>query len=97
MLACLSVSMAKSQLEHESLGFREQLKSFIRALPPYRILDSGRLVVSHAGLPERFHGEESDRARVAGFSGAVEVVHPRVASVPHPRQWPSSGVSCWLA
>jgi len=57
------LSRSLSQLEHESLGFREQLKSFIRALPPYRILDSGRLVVSHAGLPERFHGEESDRVR----------------------------------
>lgn len=52
-----------AQLGAEPEAFREQVVSFIRGLSPYHLLDGGRLVVSHAGLPEGFHGEESDRAR----------------------------------
>jgi len=52
-----------AQIGEEPEAFREQVVSFIRGLSPHHLLDGGRLVVSHAGLPERFHGEESDRAR----------------------------------
>jgi protein phosphatase len=52
-----------AQLCEEPVAVRLRVAEFIRALRPHLLLDSERLVVSHAGLPERFHGEESKRAR----------------------------------
>lgn len=52
-----------AQLQEEPAAFRVQVEKFISGLRPHHLLDRGSLVVSHAGLPERFHGEESERAR----------------------------------
>ena len=52
-----------SQLLEERAEFRNKVDTFIDGLAPHLILDYGRLVVAHAGLPERFHGLESNTAR----------------------------------
>jgi len=52
-----------AQLAEQPATFREAVETFIRGLRPQHVLDGGRLVVCHAGVPERFHGEESKSAR----------------------------------
>ena len=37
--------------------------AFLRHLPSHLVLDDGRLVVAHAGLPEALHGQESPAIR----------------------------------
>ena len=51
----LAVSLA--QLEARTATYREQVVAFIAGLPAHLVLDAGRLVVAHAGLAERFHGD----------------------------------------
>jgi protein phosphatase len=60
-----------AQLKQEPASFLLQIERFIRGLRPHHLLDGGRLVVSHAGLPERLHGEESERARRFCLYGEV--------------------------
>jgi Calcineurin-like phosphoesterase len=50
-----------AQLSDDPLTY-EEVASFIESLPAYLIFDSGRLVVSHAGLPEEYHGDRSVEA-----------------------------------
>jgi protein phosphatase len=57
------LAQSLAQLHMEPAAFRLQAERFIRDLSPHHLLDRGNLVVSHAGLPERFHGEESEKAR----------------------------------
>ncbi len=52
-----------AQLEAEPAGFVTQVESFLDGLISHYILDGGRLVVSHAGLPERYQGRASGRVR----------------------------------
>jgi len=52
-----------SQLGEEREAFRELVRDFLAALPSHVVLDEGRLVVAHAGLPERLHGSDGNRAR----------------------------------
>jgi protein phosphatase len=47
----------------ERRGRRRQIRSFLAALDPYLILDGGRLVVAHAGLPEAMHGLDTPAVR----------------------------------
>lgn len=51
------------QLSEETAEFRDRVETFIEGLAPQLVLDGGRLVVAHAGLPERFHGIDSNSAR----------------------------------
>ena len=60
-----------AQLEHETQGFRDRVRDFLASLPGHLILDRGRLVVVHAGLPERMHGDRSHRARDFAMFGAT--------------------------
>jgi protein phosphatase len=57
------LAQSLAQLHEEPAAFRVQVERFISDLRPHHLLDGGNLVVSHAGLPERYHGEESERAR----------------------------------
>jgi protein phosphatase len=61
----LSHGLAESlaQLEAEPPEFRSAVESFIDGLISHYVLDGGRLVVSHAGLTERFQGRASGRVR----------------------------------
>ncbi|HEX6519016.1 MAG TPA: polynucleotide kinase-phosphatase [Streptosporangiaceae bacterium] len=52
-----------AQLEAESPRFRDAAERFIDGLISHYVLDGGRLVVSHAGLIERYHGRASGRVR----------------------------------
>ena len=52
-----------AQLEGEPPEFRKEVASFIDALVSHFVLDSGRLVVAHAGMAERLQGRASRRVR----------------------------------
>ncbi|MDR1838144.1 MAG: polynucleotide kinase-phosphatase [Treponema sp.] len=51
------------QLEAETGEFIEKVKNFLDGLISHYVFDSGRLVVSHAGLKEKYHGRSSGRVR----------------------------------
>lgn len=51
-----------AQFKTKSQAFIRDFIRFIESLPCYCILDQGKLIVSHAGLPERLHGSESEEA-----------------------------------
>ncbi|MFF8845187.1 polynucleotide kinase-phosphatase [Streptomyces sp. NPDC015127] len=60
------------QLEKEDAGdpaFRERVREFIDGLVSHYVLDEGRLVVCHAGLPEKYHGRTSGRVRSHALYG----------------------------
>ncbi|MET9106366.1 polynucleotide kinase-phosphatase, partial [Streptomyces zhihengii] len=58
-----------AQLEKEDDAFREQVRAFIDGLVSHYVLDGGRLVVCHAGLPEKYHGRTSGRVRSHALYG----------------------------
>lgn len=60
------------QLEREDAAdpeFRERVARFIDGLVSHYVLDEGRLVVCHAGLPEKYHGRTSGRVRSHALYG----------------------------
>ncbi|NBM17626.1 polynucleotide kinase-phosphatase [Streptomyces sp. GC420] len=57
------------QLQGESEEFRTQVREFIDGLVSHYVLDGGRLVVCHAGLPEKYHGRTSGRVRSHALYG----------------------------
>ncbi|MGW2709641.1 polynucleotide kinase-phosphatase [Streptomyces sp. NPDC001356] len=58
-----------AQMEGESEGFRAEVREFIDGLVSHYVLDGGRLVVCHAGLPEKYHGRTSGRVRSHALYG----------------------------
>jgi protein phosphatase len=52
-----------AQLAAETDGFRADAERFMDGLISHYVLDGGRLVVSHAGLTERYQGRASGRVR----------------------------------
>lgn len=57
------------QLGRESEEFRAQVREFVDGLVSHYVLDGGRLVVCHAGLPEKYHGRTSGRVRSHALYG----------------------------
>ncbi|MFJ9344583.1 polynucleotide kinase-phosphatase [Streptomyces sp. NPDC101733] len=57
------------QLGHESEEFVKEVRGFIAGLVSHYVLDGGRLVVCHAGLPEKYHGRTSGRVRSHALYG----------------------------
>ncbi|WP_405997969.1 polynucleotide kinase-phosphatase [Streptomyces sp. NBC_00829] len=57
------------QLEKEDDAFRGQVREFIDGLVSHYVLDEGKLVVCHAGLPEKYHGRTSGRVRSHALYG----------------------------
>ncbi|MFJ8164014.1 polynucleotide kinase-phosphatase [Streptomyces sp. NPDC096136] len=57
------------QLSHESEEFVKEVREFISGLVSHYVLDGGRLVVCHAGLPEKYHGRTSGRVRSHALYG----------------------------
>ncbi|MEV8017235.1 polynucleotide kinase-phosphatase [Streptomyces sp. NPDC086554] len=60
------------QLEKEDAkdpDFRERVREFIDGLVSHYVLDGGKLVVCHAGLPEKYHGRTSGRVRSHALYG----------------------------
>ncbi|WP_253767900.1 polynucleotide kinase-phosphatase [Goodfellowiella coeruleoviolacea] len=57
------------QLAGEPPEFRARVEEFCDQLVSHYVLDGGRLVVAHAGLPERYHGRASGRVRAFALFG----------------------------
>ncbi|KAF5994262.1 polynucleotide kinase-phosphatase [Streptomyces mirabilis] len=57
------------QLDGESEEFHARVREFVDGLVSHYVLDSGRLVVCHAGLPEKYHGRTSGRVRSHALYG----------------------------
>ncbi|MFI8070677.1 polynucleotide kinase-phosphatase [Streptomyces sp. NPDC086033] len=57
------------QMESVSDEFRSEVREFIDGLVSHYVLDGGRLVVCHAGLPEKYHGRTSGRVRSHALYG----------------------------
>ncbi|MET9968238.1 polynucleotide kinase-phosphatase [Streptomyces sp. NPDC006356] len=57
------------QMEGESEEFLAEVRQFIDGLVSHYVLDGGRLVVCHAGLPEKYHGRTSGRVRSHALYG----------------------------
>ena len=60
------------QLDARPDEFRQQVAGFIDGLVSHYILDEGRLVVAHAGLPERYQGRSSGRVRSIALYGDTD-------------------------
>jgi polynucleotide kinase-phosphatase len=58
-----------AQLSEQPAEFRERVRRFCDALVSHYVLDGGRLVVAHAGLPEHYHGRASGRVRSFALYG----------------------------
>ncbi|GGQ78212.1 polynucleotide kinase-phosphatase [Streptomyces pilosus] len=58
-----------AQMDAESEEFRAEVRQFIDGLVSHYVLDGGRLVVCHAGLPEKYHGRTSGRVRSHALYG----------------------------
>ena len=58
-------------LEVAGPDFRAEVRAFLEALPAHLVLDGGRVVAAHAGLPERYQGRDSSRARRFALYGDV--------------------------
>jgi protein phosphatase len=57
------------QMEGASEEFLAEVREFIDGLVSHYVLDGGRLVVCHAGLPEKYHGRTSGRVRSHALYG----------------------------
>ncbi|MFF1692934.1 polynucleotide kinase-phosphatase [Streptomyces sp. NPDC058257] len=57
------------QLEAESEEFTRSVREFVDGLVSHYVLDGGKLVVCHAGLPEKYHGRTSGRVRSHALYG----------------------------
>ncbi|MGW5733838.1 MULTISPECIES: polynucleotide kinase-phosphatase [Streptomyces] len=57
------------QLGAESEEFRASVRAFVEGLVSHYVLDGGKLVVCHAGLPEKYHGRTSGRVRSHALYG----------------------------
>jgi polynucleotide kinase-phosphatase len=60
------------QLAAEPDAFKERVKVFLDGLVSHYVLDGGRLVVAHAGLPEEFQGRTSKRVRDFALYGDAD-------------------------
>ncbi len=60
-----------ADLERESQAFRDDVLAFFQRLPGHVLLDEGRLVVAHTGLPEQFHGVADEDIRNLAAYGVM--------------------------
>ncbi|OIK06083.1 polynucleotide kinase-phosphatase [Streptomyces monashensis] len=58
-----------AQMEGESEEFKAEVRRFLDGLVSHYVLDGGKLVVCHAGLPEKYHGRTSGRVRSHALYG----------------------------
>ncbi|MFB8271489.1 polynucleotide kinase-phosphatase [Streptomyces sp. NPDC055955] len=57
------------QFAGESEEFTQEVAAFVDGLVSHYVLDGGKLVVCHAGLPEKYHGRTSGRVRSHALYG----------------------------
>jgi protein phosphatase len=67
----LSYGLAESmeQLRAEPDAFRQQVQTFLDGLISHYVLDDGKLVVAHAGMPEGMQGRASGAVRAFALYG----------------------------
>ncbi|WP_439623260.1 polynucleotide kinase-phosphatase [Gemmata sp.] len=67
----LSHGLAESvaQFDKETPEFRDCVAGFLTKLPTHLVLDGGKLVVAHAGLPAEMHGRVSGKVRAFALYG----------------------------
>jgi protein phosphatase len=58
-----------AQMADESEEFVREVREFVDGLVSHYVLDGGKLVVCHAGLPEKYHGRTSGRVRSHALYG----------------------------
>jgi len=63
------LQQSAEQFEKEPPEFRESAIEFITRLPSHLVLDGGKLVVAHAGLPAEMHGRVSGKVRAFALYG----------------------------
>jgi len=56
-------------LERQPGAFRDEVRAFLAGLPSHLLLDGGRLVVVHAGLPRAMHGRDVPAVTAAALGG----------------------------
>jgi polynucleotide kinase-phosphatase len=59
------------QFEGEPPEFRDRVREFLAGVPVHLVLNGGKLVVAHAGLPEAMHGRAGGRVRAFALYGDV--------------------------
>ncbi|MFF7733656.1 polynucleotide kinase-phosphatase [Streptomyces sp. NPDC007984] len=57
------------QMAGQSEEFLAEVREFLDGLVSHYVLDGGKLVVCHAGLPEKYHGRTSGRVRSHALYG----------------------------
>lgn len=75
-----------AQLDAAGGAFRREVRAFIAGRPSHLVLDGGRLVVAHAGLPQQYHGRTSGRVRSFALYGDVDGTHDELG-FPVRRDW----------
>ena len=60
-----------AQLARETPAFRQQVLEFLESRASHYVLDGGRLVVAHGGLPEALHGRDDGAVRAVALYGAT--------------------------
>jgi protein phosphatase len=58
-----------AQFDKEPPEFRDRVAGFLAKLPTHLVLDGGKLVVAHAGLPAEMHGRVSGKVRAFALYG----------------------------
>jgi diadenosine tetraphosphatase ApaH/serine/threonine PP2A family protein phosphatase len=81
-----SLAVTLERLAAEPAAFAAEVGRFLDGLPAHLVLDGGRLVVAHAGLPEALQGRVSAGVTAFALQGeaADEVVD---RTQPAPRRW----------
>ncbi|MEM8813157.1 MAG: metallophosphoesterase [Pseudomonadota bacterium] len=57
------------QVAEQESGFGNVIRPFLQDLPSHLVLDGGRLVIAHAGLPEELHNRQSGKVRSFAMYG----------------------------
>ncbi|GJL97804.1 MAG: hypothetical protein DHS20C06_16210 [Hyphobacterium sp.] len=64
-----SLQTTIDEAAQESPRFLEDVRRYLEHLPSHLILDGGKMIVAHAGLPEKFHGIENKASRAFAMFG----------------------------
>ncbi|GHG10492.1 polynucleotide kinase-phosphatase [Deinococcus piscis] len=74
------------QLSAQPAEFQGAVRGFLSGMVSHLVLDEGRVVVAHAGLPERYQGRASARVRSFALYGDVDG-SVDAAGLPLRRDW----------
>ena len=70
-------------------AFAARVRAFLAGLPSHLVLDGGRLVVAHAGLPARYHGRDDRRVRDRALYGET-TGRTDAHGLPERLDWPAA-------